>query len=265
MATDPHREHATARYDREAAAYRDLWAPVLRIAGSKLIHELSGERVQRVLDVGTGVGALLPDLRRAFPAASVMGVDRSTGMLALAPPEAYRVVMDAAQLAVATASVDRVVMAFMLFHLENPAEGAREAHRVLRRGGRLGTLTWARELESTASRVWIECLDAHGAAPDDPMLMTRHDRVDTPEKMEALSRSAGFASVRSWEAELACPIEIDHLIRLKTSMSGSKRRFDTLAPTAKKSCVEEARRRMEALTPGEFVCRGAVVFTVASM
>ena len=39
----------------------------------------------RAVDVGAGVGALWPDVRSAFPDARVLGVDRSAGMLRLAP------------------------------------------------------------------------------------------------------------------------------------------------------------------------------------
>lgn len=88
-----------------------------------------------------------------------MGVDRSHGMLALAPGNTNRAVMDARKLALPAGSVDRVFMAFMLFHLENPLVGLCEVRRVLRGGGRLGTLTWGGELEYRATRIWIDSLD----------------------------------------------------------------------------------------------------------
>jgi hypothetical protein len=170
--------------------------------------------------------------------------------------------MDAAQLGVATGSMDRVLMIFMLFHLPSPIDGLREAHRVLRSGGKVGTITWGSDLESHATRVWTECLDAHGAEQVDPATVTRHDRVDTPEKMEALLVESGFGSARSWVDDLVYPIDAGHLLRLRMSLGSAKPRFDSLAPEAQAACLEEARRRLEAMSAEEFVARGSIVYSV---
>ncbi len=253
------------RYDRDAAAHRELWAPLLRRAGRGLLRELAGTPARRVLDVGTGVGARLPDLRAAFRPTLVVGVDRSRGMLALAPRDDPLLVMDATRLALGPESVDLVLLSFVLFHLEAPLAGLREARRVLRPGGRVGSLTWARELDSGASRLWAECLDAHGAAPADLLPGTRHDLVDAPERMAALLAAAGFTSVRSWAEDLVQSIDLEHLLRLRTGMGSWRARFESLAPEAREACVAEARRRMERLAPEEFLARGAVVCALAAV
>lgn len=254
----------TERYDREALAYRELWAPILLQAAQRLVRELADASPQRVLDVGTGVGTLLPGLCAAFPNASIAGIDRSHGMLALAPATHPRAVMDARQLALPAACMDRVFMVFMLFHLDDPALGLHEGRRVLRACGRLGTLTWGGELESRATRLWTECLDSHGATPLDPASETRHERLDAPYKLEALLLDAGFSSSRCWEDELTCTLGPEHLIRLKTSMGASKPRFDSLGPDARTACVADARHRMERLAPEDFIARGKVVYSIGS-
>src|ERR1700687_1690034 len=129
------------RYNAHAAAYQELWAPTLRLASVQLVRAVAGRPIRRVIDIGTGVGALWPDLRTALPDAFLLGVDRSAGMLGLAPPEMVRVVADARSLPLATASVDLALLVFMLFHLADPIDGIREARRVIRPGGFVGTAT----------------------------------------------------------------------------------------------------------------------------
>ena len=257
-------EKLTERYNREAYAYRDLWGPVLRTAGVRLLAELGNTPIHRIVDVGTGVGSLLPDLHSAFPDALLLGVDRAEGMLKLAPREVPLAVMDARQLALPPTCVDLVLLVFMLFHLKKPADGLGEARRVLRKGGRVGTLTWAGELESTATRIWTECLDEHGATKADPDTETRHAAVDTPEKMDNLLRSAGFTSPRSWTYDLVSTLDLEHLLKLRTTMGSAKPRFDSLDPITREVCMTNARRRLEGLAREDFVTRGRIVYSVAN-
>ena len=255
-------EKLTNRYNREARAYRDLWAPILHVPAGRLIRALQEGSVSLVVDVGSGVGTLLPALREAFPAARVVGVDRSHGMLTLAPSSFPRAVMDATQLAIADDSVDRVVIAFVLFHLEQPADGLKEARRILRPTGRVGTLTWGADLESQALRSWSKCLSDHGAPEPDPAVQTRHEPVNTPLKMEQILVASGFDRSKSWEEELVTRIDLELLLRLKTSMGSEKPRFDALDLPVRKACMVEGRRRLRRLAPEDFLARGSVIFGV---
>ena len=254
----------TDRYDAHAAAYAQLWAPTLRLASTRLLRELAGRPVHRALDVGTGVGTLHGDLRALFPSALLLGVDRSQGMLALAPRDMPRVVADARALPLAAQSVDLVLLVFMLFHLTEPIEGVTEAQRVVRKGGLAGTVTWGTDLESPATRIWTQCLDEHGAAPPDPGVQARDELLNTPEKMETLLRAAGFATVRAWTDDLVTTIGLEHLIELKTRMGSEKARFDSLDEGGREECVANARRRMERLAPDEFTASGKIVYAIAS-
>lgn len=251
------------RYDREAAAYRELWAPILRVAALELLPALRDGSVVRVLDVGTGVGSLLADLREAFPGAHVLGVDHSRGMLAHVPRPFDRAVMDARRLGFPDGSMDRVVMFFMLFHLPDPAIGLHEVRRVLCSGGRVGVITWGSELESAATRVWTQCLDEQGADQADPATVSRHDRVDTVEKMKNFLVEAGFEDIDCWAGELEQRIEIEQLIQLRTSLGSMKPRFDSLPPAAQAACLTQARHRLEGMPSESFAARATLIYSVA--
>jgi ubiquinone/menaquinone biosynthesis C-methylase UbiE len=253
------------RYDRHAAPYVALWAPVLRVAGATLVGAVAARRPEVVIDVGAGPGTLAPDLKDAFPAAAIVAIDRSRGMLARAPTWCARSVMDATRLGLRTASADLVIAAFVLFHLDHPVTALREARRVLRRGGCFAALTWGGEMESAATRVWDECLEAHGAAPDDPAVRTRHEATGNPAAMEALMRDAGFATARAWGEELRHVIDADHLERLRTQMGSSLPRFESLDADARTSCLATARMRLAALAPDDFIARGPIVFSLGTV
>ena len=89
--------------------------------------------------------------------------------------------------------------------------------------------------------------------------------MDTPEKMDVLLQIAGFTSPRSWADDLVSTLDLEHLLRLRTSMGSTKPRFDSLDPLTREACVATARRRMEGLTCEDFVARGRVVYAVASV
>jgi len=168
---DPRVKSLTERYTGEAQAYNAYWAPVLRGPARLLLDNLEAKGVRRVVDVGTGVGTFLPALKETFPAATVFGADRSDGMLSLVPDDSPLVVTDASHLGIASNSVDVVTFVFMLFHLPDPLQGLKEAHRVLRREGRVATVTWGDEFDSTATKLWNVELDAFGA---DPLTVENH-------------------------------------------------------------------------------------------
>jgi len=72
------------RYSQRAEAYDKFWSPVIRPAGERLVSQLPLGSASSIIDVGTGTGALLPAIARAALSATILGVDRSEGMLRLA-------------------------------------------------------------------------------------------------------------------------------------------------------------------------------------
>ncbi len=133
-------------WDDYAPTYRrQLWLE--RTALDRLAGLLDVAPTERVLDVGTGTGAMLAVLaRQSRRPAEAVGIDRSTEMLARAgrlPPGWHVERADASALPFEDSSFDVVTAAYLLHVLEPVARSRTlaEVVRVLRPGGRVGTVT----------------------------------------------------------------------------------------------------------------------------
>lgn len=128
-----------------------LYDPFTRFARVRALHERTVELAgissgQSVLDVGCGTGNLAFAVLRAVPGAVVTGHDPDAGALRMAARKAGRrgvrlslVQGYADRLLPEDGSVDHVVSSLALHHVDDAGrEGfGREAHRVLRPGGRV--------------------------------------------------------------------------------------------------------------------------------
>lgn len=252
-------------YSAGAAGYAESWSPVIHPIGRRLIEALPWSSARRVLDIATGAGAHVPDIRRWAPGAWVVGVDRSPGMLELARQHDVPLVqMDAVDLAIRDACIDVAVMAFVLFHLGEPVAALQEVARVLRGGGAVGTATWAEEPEFEASRVWDAELDAHGAVDPAPLPKQNDDPMNTPEKMANLFLAAGLEPVRVWLERLEHQWDAERFIALRTTFGRSRRKIGSLDVPTRVTFVDRARHRLSRLRPEDFVYRAAVVCGVAA-
>jgi len=248
--------------DGGAASYDALWQPVIRPPALAVIDELPLREAGGVLDVGAGTGALTAPLRAAAPRAVICSVDASPAMLGVARARAAATacIGDASALPFPDASVDAVLLAYVLFHLLDPAAGAREAARVLRAGGVAGTVTWKSEVPPKAAKVWDDTLREF----DVPTMPEHgnHSGLSREEDVRDLLDASSLTCTRSWTEPIEHTFTRDTYFRMRSEGgSGRARLARTDAETAS-TARAAAYRRLGELEPADFVFRGEIVCAV---
>jgi ubiquinone/menaquinone biosynthesis C-methylase UbiE len=252
-------------YSQRADAYDSLWSPVIRPVGERLLEQLPLSGARRIIDVGTGAGALLPAIQRAAPNAAVFGVDRSEGMLRLANQKHLGPValMDVQRLGLPTEDFDVAVVAFVLFHLPNPERCIAEVLRVLRPGGMVGTATWAVEHVPPVNTIWDEELTAAGALAFALPATDNRSCCDSTEKMTRLLKQAGFVAIRTWIESLEHRWRAEDCFEYHVR-STSRVRLQSLGDGERKACLRSVGDRLAGLGQHQYVFRGDIVMATAS-
>lgn len=247
----------------DAEAFDAFWGDETRRAGARLIERLPIQDAARVLDLGAGTGVNLASLRRVAPTAFVVAADLTEAMIRAAPAEHPRVCMDAAAVGFASDTFDAVVMAFMLFHVPNPAVALAEVRRVLGPGGLLAVSTWAPAEPFRPEEIWDELLDASGAPPA-AALVRRHALMDSPDKLAELLRANGFEDVETDTAWFDDPMEgPDEFIARRIRLGIASTRFDALEPDARSTLLAQAREALGGFVRDEFAMREQAIFAWA--
>ena len=157
------------------------------------------QTVDRVVDLGTGPGLLLPELKVRFPNAHVTGVDAQPEMLKYARArEGDGVNVIEHDLStpnipgIADASVDLAVAAVLLHEMQVPTVLLDEVARILRPGGVFIVLDWVRQPLSS----YVD--DERQNTLDKFTHFSEHCRY-APEDLAWLFEQSGF-SVPEWIA-----------------------------------------------------------------
>ncbi|MFH1085979.1 MAG: methyltransferase domain-containing protein, partial [Chloroflexota bacterium] len=152
------------------------------------------------LDCGTGMGFYLMVIAALVPEARLVGVDLEPKVLRHAQEHVRAVGAlvtrgDVQRLALADASVDRVLMSEVLEHLPDPAAALREAHRVLKPGGILAVTAphrrysfWYDPINRIAEGVWRRPIRRGPFAG----IWANHERLYLPDEVRAAIEGAGF-------------------------------------------------------------------------
>jgi ubiquinone/menaquinone biosynthesis C-methylase UbiE len=180
-----------AFFDEAAASWdRQFDTPKLRLFLEARVPAFNLKPGQKVLDLGTGTGVLIPFLLRAVGSAgSVVAVDYSARMVEKCRqkhgqnPNVNFIVTDAEQLQFFNETFDAIACFSMFPHLEHKEKALGEMNRVLKRQGKL---VIAHALGSRELAVHHK-----SASP-----VVADDVLPTEETMCRLLRKAGFSGIK---------------------------------------------------------------------
>jgi ubiquinone/menaquinone biosynthesis C-methylase UbiE len=267
-------EDQEARYDRIADGYARHWGPVIRPAAIRVLDDVASavpSGPARLVDIGTGTGALALAALERWPAARVTGIDASSEMIAWARAEAERrlppaqsgrfetAIAVADRLPFADHAFDLAMSSFVFQLVPNRSAALREAYRVLRPGGTLGYVTWLRgsgELDPP-DRVFEDVLDEFGFDPpeaDDPL----RDPASARAVADGMRR-AGFRAVHARTDVLVHRWTPRRYIDFLEGFA-EESLFAELTERERRSLRHRLRQRLEALPQRDLRLRYPIVY-----
>lgn len=253
-------------YSASSNAYARRWAPVIAPMAKPIFGALPLAGTPMVLDVGSGTGAMLPNVRAAAPQARVVGLDRAEGMLDVAKAAGWRAVAvaDGQKLPVRSGAVDVALLVFVLFHFPDPVEALREMRRGLRPDGRVGIVVWGTDPGVPGASVWTEELDRKETPPDtrDPSVV-KVQLMNTPDKLTQVIHASGLEVTTLWSEWFCHAFRLEDLIKLQLGCGVPSRRLPSLSAKRRAKCEARVRERLAEFTPEQLEYRPEVLFAVA--
>jgi ubiquinone/menaquinone biosynthesis C-methylase UbiE len=153
-------------WEQSTSGYSSHFGLLTQQVVPALLREVGIKPSDRLLDVASGPGYVAA---KAFEmGCAVWAVDISESMIAASKklyPRGITFAMgDAEELPYSDGEFDIVTMNFGILHLAQPEKAAREASRVLRRGGRFGFTVWSPPEQSIGFSIMLRAIESQGSA-----------------------------------------------------------------------------------------------------
>ena len=246
--------------------------------GEEVIRRLVPEPGERVLDIGCGAGATTLHLASLVAPALVVGLDLSTGMLALARARAADVAdanvefieFDVQDAPTETRAFDVAFSRFGVMFFSDPERAFTNIRRSLTDSGRFGFVCFQGPFENPFILVPIMAAAAHLdlSPPPAPTAPSPFSLAD-PDRLSTLLHAAGFDSVGidpgPTDAEIAGADDLRGLAtRLLEQNPGIAPALAAAPNSARAAAVDAAAAALEPYVDGDRVVLGAATWVVTA-
>ena len=252
----------------DAEAYEKFMGRWSRLMAPRLVEFSHIPARGRVLDVGSGTGALAFAIAERKPALRVVGIDPSEEYVAYAGGRhtwTDRVVFetgDAQALRFPDASFDAAVSLLVFNFIPDPKKALREVRRVTKPGGTISAAVWDYGAGMRMLRTFWDAVVATDPAADS--LDERHMPLCRSGELSALWRDAGLSAVREQPIEIqlkfASFADYWEPFRLGQGPAGSYVRH--LDDTRAQALRAEVRRRLSVTADDKPIVLAARVWAV---
>lgn len=177
----------------------DIFLPQIAPVGEALLEALGARPGDKILDVASGTGEPALTLARRQPHAVITGIDAADGMVRVAQKKvaAQRLqnisftAMPAERLSFADNEFDKILCRFGVMLFEDPLQGCREMHRVLKSGGGFALAVWSTPETMTTMNWAMEVFKDRVPEEKQPP-MAKVTSLGQPGILDDLLSSAGF-------------------------------------------------------------------------
>jgi len=178
----------------------DIWLPQLAPVGESLLEALDAQPGDNIIDLGSGTGEpALTLARRMNGHIQITGIDAADGMVKVAQKKVTSerlagitfTTMPAEKIDFEDNNFDRALCRFGVMLFEDPLQGLKEMHRVLKPGGRFALAVWSTP-ETMRTLYWSYEVFKHRIEEDYHPPLAKVTSLGAPGIMDQLLREAGF-------------------------------------------------------------------------